>query len=178
MNMNDKPYKTLGTKLKSIRLKAKESLQDLCGAVETDELTLKNIEDGIARPSEDLVLLLISHFALKEEEALKLWEMAGYNQSDTGHTSISADQNGIVHQAFITTGDIRIIYTDMVHIKANNHGVVINFLQNLGADDHTMAVSRVGMSHEHAKSLLKVLKQTLDESSKRQKFDKSDKKSK
>jgi DNA-binding XRE family transcriptional regulator len=159
--MNETPFKSFGSKLKQLRMNAKETVVDVSGAVEADEKLIKEIEAGVMQPSEELVLLLISHFALKEEDALQLWDLAGFGQEKTGISNMSADQQGNIQKAYVTAGDVRIIYTDMVHIKANNHGVVINFLQNLGADDHTMAVSRVGMSHEHAKTLLKVLKQTL-----------------
>lgn len=159
--MKDAPLESFGSRLKEIRTKAKESVIDVCGAVEVDETFIKDIEAGKRQPTEDIVLLLISHFALKEEDALRLWELAGYDQSKTGTSSIASDAEGNTQKAYVTAGDVRILYTDMVHIKSNNHGVVINFLQNLGAEDHTMAVSRVGMSHEHAKTLLKVLQQTL-----------------
>lgn len=49
----------------------------------------------------------------------------------------------------------------------------------MGADDHTMAVARVGMSHTHAESLLEVLKQTINTTKKQQKMlDKNSKPSK
>lgn len=159
--MKNEPYKMFGTKLKQIRTEAKESLADVSGAVEADVTTLKQVEAGLAQPSEDLVLLLISHFALQEDDALKLWELAGYDQERTGSSSFGTDEEGVIQKTFVTSGDVRILYTDMVHVKANKHGVVINFLQSLGNDDHTMAVSRVGMSHEHAKSMLEVLTQAL-----------------
>jgi hypothetical protein len=166
--MNQQPYQLFGAKLKQIRLKAKESLIDVSGAVEADVSVLESVEAGLHQPSEDLVLLLISHFALKEDDALNFWELAGYEQEKTGTTSITADDQGMVQKAFVSAGDARIIYTDMVHVKSNRHGLVINFLQSLGSDDHTIAVSRVGMSHTHAESLLEVLKQTLKETKKQQ----------
>ena len=166
--MKDAPFKSFGTKLKQIRTKAKETLIDVSGAVEADPTFLEEVEAGKAQPTEDLVLLLISHFALKEDDALRLWELAGYNQEKTGISSMGIDEDGNVQKGFVTAGDVRILYTDMVHVKSNRHGVVINFLQSLGADDHTMAVSRVGMSHAHAESLLDVLKQTLEATKKQQ----------
>ena len=53
----------------------------------------------------------------------------------------------------------------MIHINANKYGVVINFLQGLGSNNQPMAVSRIGMSREHAESLMEVLKKTLKRSS-------------
>ncbi|HPR10102.1 MAG TPA: hypothetical protein PLJ04_00830, partial [Candidatus Saccharibacteria bacterium] len=71
--MKDAPFKSFGIKLKQIRSHAKETLVDVSGAVETDVTLLEKLEAGTHQPSEDLVLLLISHFALKEDEALRLW---------------------------------------------------------------------------------------------------------
>lgn len=161
MHMNDTPFKHFGIKIKELRLRAKESIVDVCGAVEADENIIKELEAGKSRPSEELLFLLISHFALKEDDALKLWELAGYEQQGTGLSSLANDLDGNVQKAYVSAGDVRILYTDMVHIKANNHGVVLNFLQSLGPDNHNMAVARIGMSQEHAKTMLKVLQQTI-----------------
>lgn len=173
----DKPrYYRFGTQLKKIRENAKESVLDVCGAVETEPTVIKQLESGVRQPTEDIVLLLISHFALKEDDALNLWKLAGYDQDRTGMSSLDSDDQPKATKAYITAGDVRILYTDMVHVKSNKHGLVINFLQSLGADDHNMAVARVGMSHVHAESLLEVLQQTINESKKQQKLlDKNDK---
>lgn len=159
--MNNAPFEDFGNRLKQIREKAKESIAEVSGAVEVDTQDLVNIEAGTNQPSEDIVLLLISHFALKEDEALKMWELAGYRQDKTGITSIVADTSGTSQTAFISQNDARILYTDMVHVSANKYGVVINFLQGLGGNNQPMAVSRIGMSHEHAQSLLDVLQKTM-----------------
>lgn len=159
--MSINQYKSFGTRLKTIREGAKESIADLSGAVEVDTMVLNNIENGKEQPTEDLVLLIISHFALKEDEALKLWELAGYEQEKTGLASIGNEDGAPGQSAFVTADDARIIYTDMVHVSANKYGVIINFLQGLGAQNQPMAVSRIGMSHEHAKSMLEVLEETI-----------------
>lgn len=172
--MNQSPYQDFGRHLKQIRQKAKETIAEVSGAVEIDTQALAGIEAGKIQPEEDVVLLLISHFALKEDEALKMWELAGYPQEKTGMSSLIADEKGITQTAYITPGDARIIYTDMVHVNANRFGVVINFLQGLGSNNQPMAISRIGMSHEHAKSLIAVLQKSVKLSEK----PKTDKKSK
>jgi len=159
--MTSTPFEAFGNHLKQIRQKAKESIAEVSGAVEVDTKELAKIEAGKIQPAEDIVLLLISHFALKEDEALKVWELAGYTQDKTGLTSLLSADGSITQTAYVSPADARIIYTDMVHVNANKYGVVLNFLQGLGTNNQPMAVSRVGMSHEHAKSLLEVLQQTL-----------------
>ncbi len=167
--MKNNPFEAFGNQLKEFREKAKESIAEVSGAVEVDTQALAEIEAGASQPSEDIVLLLISHFALKEDEALKMWELAGYDQEKTGITSIVADGNGSTQTAYVNQNDARILYTDMVHVNANKYGVIINFLQGLGSNNQPMAVSRIGMSHEHAKSLLDVLQQTLQLSAEQEK---------
>ena len=163
--MEKTPFSDFGKQLKAMRQKAKETIADVSGAVEVDTSELVAIEAGKNQPSEDIVLLLISHFALKEDEALKMWELAGFDQERTGVSSLVSDENGIQQTAYISQNDARILYSDMIHINANKYGVVINFLQGLGSNNQPMAVSRIGMSREHAESLLEVLKKTLKHSS-------------
>ncbi len=155
------PYKTLGARLRGMREKLRESLAEVSGAVEIELDALTEIEQGVNRPSEDILLLLISHFALKEDEATKLWEIAGYEKIDEA-TAMSIDESGdIKNSVIVMPVDARIAYTDMAHVVANQHGVVVNFMQTNGPGNQPMAVSRLGMSREHAKSLVELLQRTI-----------------
>lgn len=155
------PYKTLGARLKGMREKLRESLAEVSGAVEIELDALTEIEQGTHRPSEDILLLLISHFALKEDEATKLWELAGYEKIDDA-TAMSIDESGDVRNSvMVMPVDVRIAYTDMAHVVANQHGVVVNFMQTNGPGNQPLVVSRLGMSREHAKSLMELLQRTL-----------------
>lgn len=159
----DFPYKNLGARLKGARQKLHESLADVSGAVEIEPTALSEIEQGTDRPSEDILLLLISHFAIKEDEATKLWELAGYEQTDTGTISMSADAIGDIKNAVIIPLDTRISYTDMAHVVVNDHGVVLNFMQTAGPGSQPLTISRLGMSREHAQSVIELLQKTLAE---------------
>lgn len=155
------PYKTLGARLKGMREKLRESLAEVSGAVEIELDALTAIEQGKHRPSEDILLLLISHFALKEDEATKLWELAEYEKIDDA-TAMSIDESGgIKNSVMVMPVDVRIAYTDMAHVVANQHGVVVNFMQTNGPGNQPLVVSRLGMSREHAKSLMELLQRTL-----------------
>ena len=158
------PYKSLGARLRVVREKLRESLAEVSGAVEIEPEALSSIEQGTSRPSEDILLLLISHFAVKEDEATKLWELAGYEQADTGTASMSSDLLGGARNAvMVMPNDMRISYTDMAHVVVNDHGVVMNFMQTAGPNNQPLVVARLGMSREHAESVLEVLKKTLDQ---------------
>jgi DNA-binding XRE family transcriptional regulator len=155
------PYVAFGKQLKTVRQKAKESLANLAAAVEMDDKAISALEAGRAKPTEDLILMLISHFDLKEPEAMQFWQLAGYPPIKMHRTGLTAGNGRIVKMAFISPADVKIIYTDMVHVSANQYGVVLNFLQGLGSDSQPLAVSRIGMSHIHAKSLIEVLQKTV-----------------
>lgn len=151
------PYQTLGRRLKELRTRANESLAEASGAVEIDVRELANYELGKVRPSEDVLLLLISHFGAKDDEAIKLWEIAGYT---TEKVPIAHVSNNDFQSQQIPGTDNRVLFTDVVDVLINNYGVVMNFMQS-GPRNSSQVVARVGMSREHAKSILHILQAAL-----------------
>ncbi len=169
-NIGDYPFKSLGQRLRRLREKQLESLAEVSGAVEIETTQLFDIENGIVRPSEDILLLLISHFATKEDEATKLWHLAGYENTDVATNQMINDDDGMAKPSImVMPNDARIVYTDMLHVMVNNFGVVMNFMQGAGPNNQPLAVARIGMSKEHAVSVLEVLKQTLEQADKNNK---------
>ena len=162
---NQLPFHKLGDKLRTMREKAKESLADVSGAVEIDVQKLTDIETGSERPSEDILLLLMSHFNVKEDEAVQLFEMAGYEDRLKERTSsLMNDENGQTQPAVMVLPiDARVVYSDMVHVMVNNYGVIMNFMQGSGPNNQPLAIARIGMSKEHAESVLEVLQKTLEQ---------------
>lgn len=159
MSESDKnPYKPLGKRLKELRTQANESLAEVSGAVEIDVMELAGFELGKSRPAEDVLLLLISHFGAKDDIAIKLWEMAGYGMDKI---PVSHQSNDISTTHASTTDD-RVLFTDVVDIVVNNYGVIMNFMQS-GPVNSSQTVARVGMSREHAKSILRILQTTLSQ---------------
>ena len=63
---------SFGDYLRGIRNKRRETLADVSGAVEIDVMMLDRIESGSLQPSEDMLMLLISHYNLKEDEAISI----------------------------------------------------------------------------------------------------------
>ncbi len=163
-NRASTPFHELGVQLKQTRQKRQESLAEVSGAVEIDIDLLTEYEKGLQRPSEDVLLLLISHFAVKEDHATQLWELAGYDQDEVPATHMMNDDDGHTKSMVaVMPVDARIVYTDMIHVMVNNYGVVMNFMQGAGPANQPLAVARVGMSKEHARSVLEVLQKTLQQ---------------
>jgi transcriptional regulator with XRE-family HTH domain len=152
-NQNNTPFVNLGSALRTTRLTKKESILEVSSAVEITGERLALFENGELRPSEDVLELLIAHYALADKEADRLWDLAGYKK-----------QEDISQQPFtMVQYDNRIAYTDMVHVMVNNYGVVMNFMQGAGPQAQPITVSRIGMSREHARSVLEVLQKTLEQ---------------
>lgn len=170
--MNDKrnelPFKVLGNKLKTIRQKLQESLAEVSGAVEIDQQALERIEQGHERPSEDILLLLISHFGMHEDEAAGLWQLAGYDRAHL-HDDHDISDNNQNNRAMvmIMAVDPRIVYTDGVQVTANQNGVVMSFSQNANTPQ-SLTTAKVGMSREQAERVIRVLQEALQRSTPRQ----------
>jgi transcriptional regulator with XRE-family HTH domain len=156
--LNKTPYKTLGKYLKDLRTRANESLAEASGAVEVDVRELASYELGKLRPSEDVLLLLISHFGAKDDEAVRLWDMAGYG-ANKPPASQMANSDSVKTAA---QADHKVLYTDVVDIMVNNYGVVMNFMQ-AGPANSAQPVARIGMSRDHARSILQILQATLSQ---------------
>lgn len=158
------PYRSLGSRIKKLREQTYQSLPEVSGALEIETSLLEEIERGAIQPTEETLLLLASHFDISDEEADKLWKMAGYSPAKLSASSMVDDSVDSTQPPFVAFPDLRIVYTDQVHIAANPHGVVMNFIQSGGPGGQPMAVSRVGMSREHAQKILVVLEETLRKS--------------
>jgi len=155
---HEESFRQLGNSLKALRSRANETLAEASGAVEIDVKQLASFELGHNRPSEDVLLLLISHFGVRDDEAVKLWELAGYGMQRISSARMASDE---AQQQPVSATDSRILFTDIVDIVVNNYGVVMNFMQNTGANTQPVSVARVGMSREHAKSVLQILQLTI-----------------
>lgn len=162
MSETNAPYKHLGDHLKYVREQSKESLAEVSGAVEIDEAQLARIEAGQERPAEDILLLLISHFGVKDGEAVQLWELAQYDSEAPDELRIDSDATALGSKPMIMllATDVRTMYSDGVAIHVTPAGVTMEFSQATSKDSQN-PVARVGMSHQQAETVLKTLQQAL-----------------
>ena len=167
--MSDKkkqlPYESLGGQLKRLREVHKESVAEVSGAVEIDEKALDQIEAGQERPSEDILLLLISHFGIQDDKAAELWQLAGYDKphdQDNDHEHDDEPRESFNRtQTMMVMIDPRVMYSDAVEVVANKQGVVVNFSQTSGPSDKMLTISRIGMSYHQAQMVMGLLHQAL-----------------
>lgn len=156
MSKGQAPYDTLGSHLRYLREQQKESVAEVSGAVEIDEYTLERIESGHERPAEDILLLLISHFKMQDQEAVQLWELAGYDNETSGRQraeDILQDVAGQKSVIVVVGMDSRTIYTDAIKVRADQAGVTMNF-GLLNSEQKSQSVARLGMSYDQAERVL------------------------
>jgi DNA-binding XRE family transcriptional regulator len=153
------PYQKFGKALHSLRRKYHTTKKELCSALEINEEFLARLELGHERPSEEIVEQMISLFSLDDQLSDNLWVLAGYPPA-------SFEEFASVQIAQMPLSELKVTYTDMVHISVNNFGVTLNFMQNSSVGNQPMVVSRLGMSKEHARSVADIIYKTLDASEK------------
>jgi transcriptional regulator with XRE-family HTH domain len=164
------PFKQLGERLRTIRQKLHESVAEVSGAVEIDEPTLERIEKGYERPAEDILLLLINHFGMHDDEAASLWQLAGYDPPRMHDHDYREDKESGSHNRsaiLVMAVDPRIMYSDGIQVTASSNGVVMTFSQGSGTPN-SLATARVGMSREQAYAVIQTLQDALHRSEPRQ----------
>jgi transcriptional regulator with XRE-family HTH domain len=162
----EQPYKQLGDRLRAIRQKLHESVAEVSGAVEIDEPVMQRIEQGNERPAEDILLLLINHFGMRDDEAAGLWQLAGYEQPRS-HDHDFGDHDNNRNAILVMAVDPRVIYSDGVQVTASNNGVTISFSQASGTPN-ALTTAKIGMSREQAYAVIRTLQDALSRSEPRQ----------
>ena len=154
-----KPYKDFGIALKAYRVAVGESLEELSGALEIEPDRLHRFESGEELPNSDLLEMLISHLSLRDREADRLWELAGYDEDDEPKTSSRPELTDHMRLSIQLVDPAQIVFTDAIQVVKNKFGVILNFGQQNHKD--LKVVSRLGMSEEHARKVLKALSEAL-----------------
>jgi transcriptional regulator with XRE-family HTH domain len=162
MSKQEAPFSSLGKHLKYVREQSQQSLAEVSGAVEIEEMHLERIEAGLERPPEDVLLLLISHFGVKDREAVQLWESAEYDTDLPDEIKAHGDlaQNDTKPAVMLLAMDMRAIYSDGLDITVNPAGLTLNFTQNHAKSD-PIPVARVGMSLQQAQSVVEALQKAM-----------------
>lgn len=154
------PFITLGRHLKYVREQLEQSVDEVSGAVEIETKALERIEAGKERPSEDILLLLISHYGLEEQQAVQLWELAEYDESAPEQIRQDADIAAGQKVVMLLALDTRTMYSDGIGVDVNKAGVTLTFTQSSGKSQSS-PVARVGMSVEQAEEVMQTLQRAM-----------------
>ena len=153
--------KELGVAIKAYRVALNETIEELAQATELQESVLLKIEAGEHKPDKSVIELLCRHFNLQVQEANRLLKLSGFSKNeftlDLEPMDIPVDDVTKDFDVLVAP----IFYTDMVNVTTNQYGVTVNFIQKAGSDGKPVVVSRVGMSHKHAQSVIDVLQESL-----------------
>ena len=173
-NIEDHPYRAFGAKIKHFRQQWKQSVSDVSGTLEIDEIFLKEIESGKVLPSENQLDMIINHFLLTSDQADELRGLARMQGDHQVAENLVGGVEDMLMKQLVMYMPIeqKVIYTDGMNVTVNRHGVVLQFTQNTGANVKNKpnnVVCQVGMSREHAEKVVEVLKKTLSEHEKNHK---------
>jgi transcriptional regulator with XRE-family HTH domain len=162
MSESEAQFITLGRHLKYVREQSRQSLAEVSGAVEIDEQQLRRIEAGQEQPTEDVLLLLISHFGVQDREAVQLWELADYKTDVPDQLRSDDDLPPGTKIVMLMAVDVRTIYSDGLDVTINPGGLTLSFTQaHSQPPQTTLPIARVGMSYEQAERVLQTLQQAL-----------------
>lgn len=150
---NTAPFKSLGSHLKYVREQKRETLAETAGAVEIDIETLERYESGLECPAEDVLMLIIDHFDVKDQEAVQLWESAGYARSNDNRTRSPLENLEKNAAVVILALDMRTQYTDGIEVTAGQNGIIMQFTQGAEAQP----IAKLGMSYDQAEEVLRTL---------------------
>lgn len=161
---NAVPYKAFGDRVRFLREQWQQSLREVSTTLEIDLETLQSIEEGKSLPDHDVLDMLISHFLLTDDQADDLRELADMGLEKFGNIPLPVGIEDMLTKQVVMylPVDNKVIYTDAMHANVNDHGVILQFMQQL-PNTQPAVVSKVGMSREHAERVIEVLKQTLSQ---------------
>lgn len=167
-------YNDFGAKIKEYREAKKETITQVANAVGKGRTYISKLENGHERPTIPVLAQLTSHFSLSAETAAELSVLAGYRASsvvveksqrkevtEMQNTQIQTPETPPQVQVNVPNG-LPVLYSDSVFVTTSQWGVVFDFAQNIGPANQQNVVARLGMSKEHAKALLGVLKKRLE----------------
>ena len=161
MQGSELPQKRIGGYLKQRRERLNESLAEVSGAVEIDINELSEIESGNILPSEDILMLLLSHLDVEETAARKVLKLAGYDALQPDE--VNGDEQ-LKQQMFVLMPGFQIQLADKVQVQKANSSVILNFYQP-SITNTDMPIARVGLTKKQAKALISQLQAELNDQS-------------
>lgn len=166
MNDNKEPYKEVGDQIRQWRQKWNQSLAEISATLEIDLNILRSIESGKILPSDDQLDMLMSHFLMNEEQATELMDIIDSANGRSGQPASSIpfgqDISGQIMMMVVSADSAKSSYTDGMHASVDDKGVVLEFTQR-STDGKSVTVSRLGMSHNHAVEVSRVISDTLNQ---------------
>jgi hypothetical protein len=96
---------------------------------------------------------MIDHFDVRDQEAVQLWESAGYTRHADNRTRSPLENIEKGSAVVVLALDMRTQYTDGIEITAGKNGVVMQFTQG----PEPQPIAKLGMSYDQAQEVLATL---------------------
>lgn len=170
------PFIKLGSRIKEYRVRKGENITQAAKALRLDRTYLSRLENGHLQPTGHLLERICDYYAISEDKASEIYTLAGYAGKDIvmqnkegggvekrmeeNQISGNKDSKGI---ELNVPNNAVVLYTDSAFVTTNEFGICIDFAQRLGSTNKHNVVTRVGMSKEHARALIKILQERLDQ---------------
>lgn len=152
----------------------REKVNDVAKKTGINRTYLSKIENGHIKPSLGVLDKLINYFSIPAPAALTLYSLAGYSDSHVVIEKNTGEEVSKMENKQIPTteepgqiqvtipNDKPVLYSDSVFLTSNEFGLVFDFSQRMASTNKHIVVSRIGMSKEHAKVLLKILREKVE----------------
>ncbi len=170
--MKEAKYKN---KLRKVREEQKYTLEQVANAIGVSKVYLSNLENGYEKPSSATLGKLREFYKLNKDFAFEATETANdssLSSSDTSKEVSSMPEEQKQKPAGQTQTQtlqikvpetLNVLYSDSAFVTASRFGLVFDFAQTVGPTNQQNVVARIGMSKEHAESLMRVLQQKIVE---------------
>lgn len=165
-----------GQRIRIYRVRKDENITQAAKNLDVDRTYLSRLENGHLQPTRKVLEKICKYYSISQNDASEIYTLAGYAGKDIvmqnkeregvekimeeNQISKSKDVKGV---ELNVPNNAVVIYTDSAFVTTNEFGCVIDFAQRLGSTNKQNVVARVGMSKDHAKALIKVLQERLDE---------------
>lgn len=156
----------LGNLLKKHRVEKGFSSKQFAEKAGLSRPYLSRIENGHETPAPETLFKVIAALGLNDKDANELWKKANYSSASKIRVAETSEVSGVQKESKVTNNveinkNQPILYTDAAFVTKSNFGLVIDYAQSIASTNNKIVVSRVGMSIDHAKALLKVLENEL-----------------
>jgi len=114
------------------------------------------------KPEEELLEQLINHYQMEDNDALRLWTLAGYNTDDLLVEDIDplVPANTPPSVIMLMTLEQRTLYSDSLDIHFDENGLILNFKQIAG-QKQPISLAKLGMSYSQAEKVLATLQKVM-----------------
>jgi transcriptional regulator with XRE-family HTH domain len=159
---------TFAELLTRYREREDKTITEMARSIDSNRSYLSRLENGHEkRPSKDLILRIADFLSLSEEERAKLLNTVGKGLTPQTASLISQRKEVVGNMEtnnkkinIDIPSNVSVLFSDAAIISSSANGLTITFAQNIH-ENNFKAVSRIGVSIEHAEKLIDALEKEI-----------------